>query len=241
MRRWFRILGTIALGAGVLAAAWALTVWRWQDPFTALYTGHQQKALESDYERQVAAFRPRRAPAGASRQAIVARERRAIPKAARRFRLGLETGDVVGRLRVPRLGLNVMVINGTDNASLTKGPGRHLGTYVPGEGELIYVAGHRTTYSAPFANINRLRKGDVVTFEVPYGTFTYRVRNYVIVPSNDIARLRSPGYEVVALQACHPRFFATQRYIVYATPVAVHPRGGTPYPARPLKRQVPSG
>lgn len=232
MKRWLRIAGTVAVGAGVVAAAWALTVWQWQDPFTALYTAHQQKALETDYARQVVSFKPRPVQTGLSRRVTVARERRVIPKVARRYRRGLETGDAVGRLRVPRLGLDVIVINGTDSGSLTKGPGRHDGSYAPGEGELIYVAGHRTTYSAPFANIDRLRKGDIVTFDVPYGTFTYRVRNHVIVPGDDIARLQSPGHEVLALQACHPRFFATQRYIVYATPVTVHPRGGVPYAAK---------
>jgi LPXTG-site transpeptidase (sortase) family protein len=89
---------------------------------------------------------------------------------------------------------------------------------MPGEGELVYIAGHRTTYGAPFAHIDRLRPGDRVRLEMPYGTFGYRVTRSVIVPADDIGRLRSQGREQVALQACHPRFSASHRLIVYAVP-----------------------
>jgi LPXTG-site transpeptidase (sortase) family protein len=94
---------------------------------------------------------------------------------------------------------------------------------------LIYIAGHRTTYLAPFAHIDSLRRGDSVTLELPYATFVYQITGHVIVPADDVARLKSRGYEQVALQACHPRFFATHRYIAYARPVRVIPRHGQPY------------
>jgi sortase A len=224
VRRSFRISGTILAGAGLLAAAWALTVWQWQDPFTALYTLHQQKGLTTEYQRKEAAYRPT-----VSAEASVLQQERAIRRAARRYRLQLGIGDPVGRLRVPRLGLKATVVNGTDHTSLAKGPGRDPRTYVPGEGELIYIAGHRTTYGAPFAHIERLQRGNKFTIEVPYATFVYRVSKHVIVPANDVARLRSRGHEEVVLQACHPRFFATERYLVYARPLRVTPRGGATY------------
>jgi len=91
------------------------------------------------------------------------------------------------------------------------------------------VAGHRTTYSAPFSHIDRLRRGDRVSVRVPYATFVYRVTGHVVVPADDLDRLRSRGREVLALQACHPRFFASHRYIVYARPVELIPRGGRTY------------
>lgn len=228
MKRALRILGTVAFGAGVLAAAWAITVWQWEDPFTTLYTSQQQNRLEDAYENVAGAYVAPEVVAG-DRAATIARERRLVAREARRYRSGLETGDAVGRLRVPRLGLDAIVVNGTDSSTLKKGPGRYAGSFVPGEGELVYVAGHRTTYSAPFARIDRLEHGDLVTFEVPYATFTYRVRDHVIVPADDVDRLRSRGREVLALQACHPRFFATQRWIVYAEPIRVSPRKGIPY------------
>jgi sortase A len=221
MRRSLRVGGTVLAAAGLLAAAWALTVWRWQDPFTALYTAHQQRNLETEYVREEADYRPpvsRRKP----RDPL-----RGIRRAAARYRRQLERGDAVGRITVPRLDLNAIVVEGTDHASLTKGPGRYTRSYVPGEGELIYIAGHRTTYGAPLAHINRMRQGDRVTLVVPYGKFVYRVTGHVIVPADDVARLQSTGREEIALQACHPRFFATQRYIVYAKPVSITPRGGS--------------
>ena len=103
-------------------------------------------------------------------------QRRRIRQAAARYRVQLERGDAVGRLSVPRLDLNAIVVEGTDSATLTKGPGRYTKSYVPGEGELIYIAGHRTTYGAPLARIDRLREGDEVRLEVPYGTFVTACR-----------------------------------------------------------------
>jgi sortase A len=96
---------------------------------------------------------------------------------------------------------------------------------MPGEGQLIYIAGHRTTYLAPFAHIERMRSGDLVSLEVPYATFRYRVYTHRIVAADDLAVLRSSGHEIVELQACHPRFFASHRYIVYARLVRIEPRG----------------
>ena len=221
MRPALRIAGTALAAAGLLAAAWAITVWQWQDPFTALYTAHQQQSLETAYVREEARYA---APVsrGNPRDHL-----RRIRRAAERYRKQLERGDAVGRITVPRLGLEAIVVEGTDGATLTKGPGRYTKSYVPGEGELIYIAGHRTTYGAPLAKIDRLKRGDDVTLTVPYGTFVYRVTGRAIVPADDIERLESAGREEIALQACHPRFFASQRYIVYAKPVSVTPRGGS--------------
>ena len=233
MRRPLRVIGTVCAAAGILAAIWALVVWQWQDPFTALYTSQQQRRLAAAYEQQASAYAPEtHTSAQEASGTSVEQERETVLHAAERYRHRLTEGDAVGRLRVPRLGLNAIVVNGTDHDSLTKGPGRYTKSYVPGEGQLVYIAGHRTTYGAPFAHIERLRKGDPVTFELPYATFFYRVRNTAIVPSGDVQRLRSHGREVIALQACHPRFFATERYIVYAIPVRVVPRGGAGYAVR---------
>ncbi len=232
MRRPLRIIGTVCAAAGLIAVLWALVVWQWQDPFTALYTHSQQRRLAAAYERESAAYAPDIRPSGQSTQVPVAEEEQAVLRAAKRYRHGLQEGDAVGRLRVPRLGLNAIVVDGTDHDSLTKGPGRYAKSYVPGEEQLVYIAGHRTTYGAPFAHIERLREGDRLTFELPYATFSYRVRDTAIVPSDDVARLRSHGNEVIVLQACHPRFFATERYLVYATPVRVDPRGAAAYNVR---------
>ncbi len=234
MRQTIRITGALLIGAGVLGLGWALVVWQWEDPITALYTTYQQHRLAESYDRTFATYRPTvrvvvpKVPA-AHPTVDVKAERNQIALEAAQYRRQLKVGGPIGRLRIPRLGLSIIVVTGTDESSLEKGPGWYTGTRLPGEGQLIYIAGHRTTYLAPFAHIDSMRYGDKVTLELPYATFVYSVTGHVIVGSNDIARLNSRGYEQVALQACHPRFFATHRYIVYARPVEVIPRHGTPY------------
>ncbi|MEX0673836.1 MAG: class E sortase [Gaiellaceae bacterium] len=211
MRRTVRSLGALLIVGGVALVTWAGVTWTWGDPFTSLYTKREQSRLADRYEQSVEAFR------GSAR--LVSDGAADFTTAARRYRAGLKTGDPVGRLRVRRLGVNMVVVEGTDTESLKKGPGHYDDSFLPGQGELIYVAGHRTTYSAPFARIDSLRPGDRVVFEVPYGRFEYRVTGHRIVPSTAVGVLRSRGREEIALQACHPRFLASQRYIVYARPI----------------------
>jgi sortase A len=221
----------VLLVAGVLLLVWVLVVWRWQDPFTALYTTWKQHQLAQSYDRRAEAFQ---APSFKATAGDVTAAK--IQASARRYRLESTRGQAIGRLRVPRLGLNMVVVDGTDHDSLKNGPGRDRRTYMPGEGQLIYIAGHRTTYLAPFAHIERMKAGDPVTLEVPYGTFRYRMFMHRIVSADDLAVLHSHGREIVELQACHPRFFASHRYIVYARLTEIDPRGAPPMraPSRTL-------
>jgi sortase A len=238
MRRAARITGTVMMVAGVLAIAWALLVWQWQDPFTAIYTKYEQHKLADSFARRFDDYRPPAPPPRtATHEKDQATTERKVAAAAAAYRRSLQEGEPVGRLIVPRLGLKAIVVNGTSHDDLTRGPGRELHTAMPGEGELVYVAGHRTTYLAPFAHIDALRPGDRISFVLPYATFEYEVTGHRIVAADDLSVLRSHHREVLALQACHPRFFATQRYIAYAKPVRVLPREGRPYAvgaSRPL-------
>ena len=207
----------------MLTLLWALLVWQWQDPFTAIYTKWKQHQLASQYQKRVEAFS---APIATT---SLADERASIAREAKRYRASSTRGEAIGRIRIPRMGVNMVLVNGTDHETLKKGPGRDGRTYMPGENRLIYIAGHRTTYLAPFSHIDRLKSGDRVTIEVPYGTFIYVVTRHRIVKATDLSVLRSPKHEVVELQACHPRFFATHRYIAYARLLRVEPRGAKPY------------
>jgi sortase A len=227
MGRAARILGTLLLTAGLLAGAWTVTVWRWQDPFTALYTHYEQAKLDNSLNRQIKTYRVAHRRA----ESTVLREQRLVAAAAAAERRRAKAGEAIGRIIVPRMGLDMVIVNGTDEESLKKGPGHYLGSALPGQGQLIYIAGHRTTYLAPFSKIDQLHKGDRVKVVMPYATFIYRVSGYRIVPANDLSVLRSYGHEVLELQACHPRFFATHRFIAFALPVEVIPRGGRPYSA----------
>jgi sortase A len=229
-RRAVRLVGTLLLAAGVLTLVWVVVVWRWEDPFTAIQTYFSQKHLRTAYVQESATFqrtlpaKPPADPAAAWREARTA---------ARAYRATLTQGGPVGRLKIGRLGLDIYVVQGTDHESLKKGPGHYIESGLPGQGRLIYIAGHRTTYLAPFAHIDDIRNGDYMTLEVPYGTFEYRAVRHYIVPANDISELRNTGREILRLQACHPRFFATNRYIVDADLVAFTPAHSTALYAAP--------
>ena len=238
MRRTARVTGTLLVVGGVLALVWAVVVWQWQDPFTAIYTHFQQSRLESSYAKRVRSYRPPAAPSPGTGTTSTAARRRQLAADARAYATTLEIGDPVGKITIGRIGLHMVVVQGTDHETLKKGPGHYLQSGLPGEGRLIYIAGHRTTYLAPFSHIDDIRVGDYVTLAVPYGTFTYRVFRHWIVPSTDLAVLRDHGAEILRLQACHPRFFATHRYLVDARLVSVAPRGS---PAFAVPATTPAG
>jgi sortase A len=208
------------IGAGLLCLAWAATVWLWQDPFTALYTRWEQRGLARQYDELLrsGSWAP---PTLAAKKAEQRPSNARIAQDAAAYRRNTRPGEAIGRIVVGRLGLNMILVDGTDHDSLTKGPGRDLRTYMPGQHRLVYIAGHRTTYLAPFSHIDAIRIGDYIRIEVPYGTFVYRATGHEIVPATDLAMLQSPNHELLRLQACYPRFFATQRYIVDARLVAV--------------------
>ncbi len=215
--RWvLRGTGVLLAVGGSLLLLWVLAVWRWQDPLTLVVNKRAQSELQNTYE--VRLVRERIAPT--PRPAIATPSQ---AKLAASYRERTETGDPIGRLTVPRLDLEIMVVYGTDRETLKKGPGLHPSTGFPGQRFLTYVAGHRTTYGAPFSDIDELRPGDKITFAVPYGTYRYEVVGHRIVRDDQIEVLKGRGREELALQACWPRFFASHRYIAYAKLVGVDP------------------
>jgi sortase A len=219
--RWvLRTTGILLALVGSLILLWALAVWQWQDPITLVLNKRAQSELSSDYalrvEREQTLLRPRplakkATPAPVPPQAKLA--------AAYRKRTG--QGEPIGRLTVPRMDLSIMVVYGTETETLKKGPGLHERTGFPGQKFLTYVAGHRTTYGAPFSDIDKLQPGDKITFEVPYGTYRYVVTDHKVVRDDQVEVLKGRGREELALQACWPRFFASHRYIAYAKLVGV--------------------
>jgi sortase A len=223
MRRAMRLFGGLLIAAGVLTLGWAVLVWQWQDPFTALYTHWQQHKLAQSLDAQERAFHPVHAAGN------LAAERQAIAADASHFRREAKTGQAIGRIVIGRIGVSMVLVNGTDHDTLKKGPGRDERSFMPGQNRLVYIAGHRTTYLAPFSHIDDIRVGDYIRLEMPYATFVYRASRHRVVVATDLSVLRSPRHEQLELQACHPRFFATHRYIVYAQLVSVRPRGMPAY------------
>lgn len=221
-RKALRRLGTALAIVGAALLVWAAVVYFWQEPFTGVYADYQQGRLEREYEKRVAGEPLPPEDAAATNPAQL---QRAIARAARAYRTSLAHGAAMGRLFVPRLDLERIVINGAEVSDLRTGPGRDLRTFMPGESELVYIAGHRTTYGAPFRHIDDLRPGDRIVLEVPYGRFEYRVTGHAVVLPSDVDRLRSRGREELHLQASHPPYSAARRYVVSARFVGVEPLG----------------
>jgi sortase A len=111
---------------------------------------------------------------------------------------------------------NMVVVKGSGGSALRKGPGFYDRSPLPGVPGTIAIAGHRTTFLAPFRHIDRLRAGDTITLRMPYATFTYRVDERRIVKPNATWITRRTGYDRLVLSACHPLFSAAQRIVVSA-------------------------
>jgi sortase A len=156
---------------------------------------------------------------------------------AQRLRQTARAGQPVGRIRIPRIGADFVVVAGTDEASLKKGPGIYSGNAVPGLRGTVGIAGHRTTYLAPFRRINELAGGDRITLEMPYGLFSYTVVRQKIVSPKDVSVLQQAPYDQVVLTACNPLYSAAQRIVVFARLTAAAPAG----PALARLTAAPSG
>ena len=219
--------------------AYAAAVLFWRDPVTDLYSRFQQHRLESALEEEFAAWDPGPSPAvpvqGDDREAvppaIQADHSRAITERnARRFTRSLEQGQAFGRIRIPDIGVEAVVVHGTRwGADLSRGPGHYERTEVPGLGKTVGIAGHRTTFGALFRHIDDIAVGDEITLEMPYATFRYRVFKHEIVDNDDWSVIRDRGFDTLMLSACHPLYGVSERWIVYARLVEVTPRRGEAY------------
>jgi sortase A len=137
----------------------------------------------------------------------------------------VEEGDSLTRLRIPTLDVNVVVVQGTSASALRAGAGHYPATPLPGEPGNVGIAGHRTTYGKPFANLDRLQLGDQILLDTPAGPYAYRVtRDPYPVANNDWSPISQTAGQTLTLSTCHPKGSARQRLIVKAELVPV--RGG---------------
>jgi sortase A len=231
-----RRLGTVLIVGGLLVLAYAAAVLFWRDPVTDLYARYQQNQLESALEHEFEAWDAGPPPAVAEaedeeQEAVdPAASKAATSRNARRFLRGLEQGQAFGRIHIPRIGVEAVVVHGTRwGADLSRGPGHYERTTVPGLGKTVGIAGHRTTFGAPFRKIDKIEVGDEITLEMPYATFRYRVFRHEIVDEKDWSVIRNRGFDTLMLSACHPLYGSSERWIVYARLAEVEPRGGEAY------------
>jgi sortase A len=126
-------------------------------------------------------------------------------------------GDPVAIIRIPRIELDMVVVEGSDTETLKKGPGHYQGTAFPWEEQgRVAIAGHRTTYGQPFWSLNELRKGDLIRLVTEFGTFDYRVTSLTEIDPTDSSVLEQTAEPTLVLTTCTPRFSAGRRLIIFA-------------------------
>jgi sortase A len=149
-------------------------------------------------------------------------------------------GDPVGIINIAKIDLQRVIVEGVDKADLKKGPGHYPGTPLPGQAGNSAIAGHRTTYGAPFNRIDELVPGDEIAVTTPQGEFTYVVipapgatdQAWWVVDPSQVEVLADAGDNRLTLTACHPKYSAKQRIIVAAT-LKTEPAQAVPVAATP--------
>jgi sortase A len=188
VRAVLRFVASVMIVSGALLITDAGVTLLWQEPVSWFLANRQQAKLED-----ALAEPPQR---------VLARQ-------------PLE-GDAIGKISIPSIGVSEFVVEGTDTANLRKGPGHYPDTPLPGERGTAAIAGHRTTYGAPFRRLDDLRPEQAVAVDLPYGRFVYRVERIRIVDDQDLSVLRRVGYDRLVLTACHPLYSAAERVVAFA-------------------------
>jgi sortase A len=222
-RKALRVLAIALIAAGTIALLDAAVTLLWQEPFSALYA-----KLRQDHLNGALAKVDRAVPSASEKRALVdlADVRRRVAFLAGSFEGRAKNGSAVGRIEIPRIGADFVVVKGTGTSELESGPGVYPETVFPGMAGTTAIAGHRTTYLAPFRHIDELRKGSMITLLMPYARFTYSVVDKRVVSPNDVAAaVDNVGYTRLVLSACTPLFSAAKRLLVYARLTRVQPLG----------------
>ena len=212
--RALRALALALIALGALALLDAGVTLLWQEPISALIATLRQDHLSSAL-RKVERAAP--TPAEQRTLASLGDERRRIAFLASELQRHTGDGGAVGRILIPRIGADFVVVKGTGTEELKSGPGIYSGTSLPGLAKTTAIAGHRTTYLAPFRHIDALAPGNHILLNMPYAHFTYTVSSLKVVSPYDWGAVRGEvGYSRLVLSACTPLFSAAKRLLVYA-------------------------
>lgn len=218
------LLSNILLIAGGLILAY---------PFwSSAYAHVQQTRLDTEYQRDSSRYVDMTEHVvGTAPSSIPDKE--LVRRLAVAYAASLKPGDAMCRLRIPAISLDRLVQQGVseaaaldpdgDRALLRNGPVHYAVTPLPGGGEPFAVAGHRTTYGAPFYRLDRLRRGDRIFVDAPYATLSYAVVKTTEVKPTDVTVLLDRGYGLV-LTTCTPPYSASHRLIVWASLESATPR-----------------
>ena len=216
------LAGGLLLVVGIVLVALALMTILWQDPVTAVFAQHDQKVLS----QKLAATE--KAPVAKSTLTLVQRaesDPERIALLARDLAHRSAAGDPLGRIDVSRMGVSFVFVSGTGVGSLKKGPGHYDHSVLPGLPGTVAIAGHRTTYSAPFRKMNRLRRGDKISLTMPYGRFVYRVEGLRVVLPTNTGVLKHVRHNRLVLTTCTPVDSAAKRLVTTARLVRAVARG----------------
>ena len=212
IRAGLRFVASVLIVSGVLMLADAGITLAWQEPISAYRAAREQDRLGEELDA---------AAAGADRDKLLTASirdvKRRIKRLAELHERRIDTGDAMCRIELPSLDRHYVFVEGTSLDVLRKGPGHYPKTAFPGEGGTVAIAGHRTTYGAPFRTIDKLDRGDRIVLKMPYGTLEYRVEKTQVVDNDAtwITRAVSRGERLV-LSACHPLYSASQRIVAFA-------------------------
>jgi sortase A len=221
--RVWRALAVTLVALGTLALVDAGVTLLWQEPLSALYT-----KLRQDHLSGALATIERARPSAVERQALIGLPDQSARVAFLAGQLEHRAGEgsPVGRMDIPRIGVSFVVVKGTSASDLRSGPGIYPGTAFPGIAGTTAIAGHRTTYLAPFRHIDALRRGNRILLNMPYAHFTYTVSaTRVVAPTDVNAAVADLGYSRLVLSACTPPFSAAMRLLVYARLTGTVPWG----------------
>jgi sortase A len=212
VRPILRFVASVLITSGVLMLIDAGLTVTWQEPVSAFFAQQSQDALNSELKREAPQFAQDRLAVASIRDQRARLRRLAVLAKAR-----ARTGHAIGTIRLLTLGRHYALVQGTDTDSLRKGPGHYPETNFPGMGGTVAIAGHRTTYLAPFRTIDKLHKGDAIVLDMPYGKFTYAVEaTRIVLPTQTSVVNRVPGAERLVLSACTPLYSASHRIVVFA-------------------------
>ena len=212
MHRTLRILSTALVTAGLVVLADVGLTLAYKEPLSTIYGSIQQREAEDQLDELERSFAD---DAEVRRAASIDDITQRVSVLADLFSERARTGRGIGRIVIPEIDLDVVLVEGTDTATLQKGPGRYPDTAFPGQGRTVGIAGHRTTYLAPFRRLNVLERRDEIRVEMPYGVFVYEVEMTRIVEPSQTEVVRDIAYERVVLTACHPLYSAAQRIVVF--------------------------
>jgi sortase A len=207
-RRVVDIFGRVLIGLGVLVLLFtAYQIWG-----TSVQEAQVQSSLRSQLQKDTTSDAVRNALA---QESALDKLPTGPPVAAPTTAAPAE-GEPIGDIRIPVIGINQVVVEGTNTPDLRKGPGHYTGTPLPGQSGNASIAGHRTTYGHPFYNLDSVKVGDPIVLTTLQGIFVYdATRSFVVSPS-DTTVVDNVFADQLTLTTCNPRFSATTRLVVQA-------------------------